>query len=245
MGAQKGLKRATLKFTKTQLPAVLEARKKNKHMKIKAKQAVQTKANLQVKGAERACAERESLRASARLRASTPDAALVRSRRAAAAPAALRRKRAARGATPHGVHCVCVLLRRVARAASCALTRAASPALRRAAADAAAAAEAKKRRAADIGVDEFLDGAFKELGSASEDESGEDDAAAASDASDSDEARAPRGLPMHAAGGPATSHYICIAHLRAIATAALIWAQARNPDGCSACAGRCARRRRR
>ena len=52
MGAQKGLKRATLKFTKTQLPAVLEARKKNKHMKIKAKQAVQTKANLQVKGAE-------------------------------------------------------------------------------------------------------------------------------------------------------------------------------------------------
>ena len=51
MGAQKGLKRATLKFTKTQLPAVLEARKKNKHMKIKAKQALQTKANLQAKGA--------------------------------------------------------------------------------------------------------------------------------------------------------------------------------------------------
>ena len=51
MGAQKGLKRATLKFTQKQLPAVLEARKKNKHMKIKAKQALQTSANLRAKGA--------------------------------------------------------------------------------------------------------------------------------------------------------------------------------------------------
>ena len=58
MGAQKGLKRATLKFTQKQLPAVLEARKKNKHMKIKAKQAVQTKANLQAKGAGRGDASR-------------------------------------------------------------------------------------------------------------------------------------------------------------------------------------------
>ena len=69
----------------------------------------------------------------------------------------------------------------------------------RAAADAAAAAEATKRRAADIGVDEFLDGAFKELGSGSDDDSGDDGAAAASDGSDSDEARAQRAC-CHVAG---------------------------------------------
>jgi hypothetical protein len=50
-GTQKGLKRATLKFTQKQLPAVLAARKRNKHMKVKAKQAVQTGINLRAKGA--------------------------------------------------------------------------------------------------------------------------------------------------------------------------------------------------
>ena len=63
MGAQKGLKRATLKFTQKQLPAVIDARKRNKHMKIKAKQALQTSKNLQAKGARTAM-----LLASCRLR---------------------------------------------------------------------------------------------------------------------------------------------------------------------------------
>jgi hypothetical protein len=125
MGAQKGLKRATLKFTKTQLPAVLEARKKNKHMKIKAKQALQTKANLQAKGAgSRRC---QPQRAASRLLPSTQGRACTLSRRAGAAPAPPRRARLARADISLVVHCVCVQLHRLARAASRSLTRAASP----------------------------------------------------------------------------------------------------------------------
>jgi hypothetical protein len=56
MGAKKGLTRATLKFTQKQLPGVLESRKKNKHMKIKAKQAVQSSKNREAKGAPPGCA---------------------------------------------------------------------------------------------------------------------------------------------------------------------------------------------
>ena len=61
-GTQKGLKRATLKFTQKALPAVLAARKRNKHMKVKAKQAVQTGINLRAKGAACCCCGRKSWR---------------------------------------------------------------------------------------------------------------------------------------------------------------------------------------
>ena len=192
MGAQKGLKRATLKFTQKQLPAVLEARKKNKHMKIKAKQAVQTKANLQVKGANSritpaaACGGKAAAQHARRcVHAQPPGCGAARgtaTRARGACRHAVRRALRLRAASPRGESCVAGTdTRRL-------------PCLLRAAADAAAAAEAKKRRAADIGVDEFLDGAFKELGSASDDDSGDNDAAAASDGSDSDEARAHRAL---------------------------------------------------
>ena len=122
MGAQKGLKRATLKCTKTQLPKVLEARKKNNFMKIKAKQALQTKANLQAKGAGPGC--HPPLAACRPLRGTA-------ARRTCAQPpgcgrlALPRRVNATRAHTPGGVRCVCVLLRRVACAAPRELTRAA------------------------------------------------------------------------------------------------------------------------
>ena len=50
-GTQKSMKRATLKFNKKQLPAVLAARKRNVYMKAKAKQAEHTTSNMRAKGA--------------------------------------------------------------------------------------------------------------------------------------------------------------------------------------------------
>ena len=83
-----------------------------------------------------------------------------------------------------------------------------------AAADAEAAAEAKKRRAAEIGVDEFLDGAFKELGGDSDEDKDDEGAAAASDGSDSDEVRPQRNLcsvahTLHASCVHATPGHEC------------------------------------
>jgi hypothetical protein len=91
---------------------------------------------------------------------------------------------------------------------------------------------AKKRRAADIGVDEFLDGAFKELGGGSDDDGSDDEAAAASDDSDSDEVRTHRMLRRLARPYNA----LCIALAPRIGPFFMLgaapWLRVRNPDGC-------------